>query len=389
MDIRLSAAQREWVAEVREFLDEAFGPGEIAEVRRWGREGRHAKIRAFRGKMAKRGWLALTWPPEVGGLGRTTVEQVLLMDEFAYRGAPPIDMTAHSVAPTILRCGTPEEQARWLPGIRNGDVEFAIGYSEPEAGSDLANLSTSARLDGDHWVINGEKIWNTGAEYASHEWLACRTDPGLPRHRGISLFTVPMDTPGISIDQLPTWLGPNTNIVRFSGVRVPADSLFGERGAGWRYLVTALDFERVAIGVTGELRRLIDELVTAVGTDPPPGSPGNAALIRRDLAELIVQLDLARLLNYRAAWMIDQGLVPAAEASMTKIRTTELYARLSDTAMRLLGPAGTLSMSGPLARAGELAQRMYRTSPYLRFGGGTNEIQRDIIAQLGYGLPRS
>jgi alkylation response protein AidB-like acyl-CoA dehydrogenase len=184
MDFGLTEQQRAWVEEVRAFLDAELGPAELEAVRRGGGEWSGDAIRAFRRRLLAKGWLSLTWPEEHGGLGGSVVDNLLLMDELAYAGAPSIDMTAASVAPTIIRSGTPEQQARWLPAIRRGEVEFAIGYSEPDAGSDLASLRTTAVLDGDDWVINGTKIWNTGVEYCTHEWLACRTNPDAARHRG-------------------------------------------------------------------------------------------------------------------------------------------------------------------------------------------------------------
>jgi alkylation response protein AidB-like acyl-CoA dehydrogenase len=256
-------------------------------------------------------------------------------------------------------------------------VEFAIGYSEPEAGSDLASLRTTGRRDGDEWVVTGEKLWNTGAEFATHEWLVCRTDPDAPKHKGLSVLMVPIKSPGVQVQPIVTWGGIRTNAVFFDEVRVPANHLMGEVNEGWRYVTTALDFERVAIGVTGGLRRLYDELVRYVA------DRGLAAEtdVRHRLAGLRASIEQARLLNYRAAWMVDQGLAISAEASMTKVVTTELQARLAGEVLALAGPeAAAVDDVHP---AVTLAQFMYRQAPYLRFGGGTNEVQRDIIAQRG------
>ena len=371
MDFALDENHQAWVKEVREFLRAEFDTEAEDEARRRGGESSGPVLRKFRAKMAERGWLALTWPVEYGGSGRTTFEQFLLMDEFAYWGAPAIDLTASAVAPTIMRFGTDEQKKRWLPAILSGDVECAIGYSEPDAGSDLASLRTSARRDGDSWVINGEKLWNTGAEFATHEWLVVRTDSDAPKHKGLSVIMVPIKAPGVTVQPIVTWGGIRTNAVHFSDVRVEADALIGAENDGWRYVTTALDFERVSIGVTGGLRRLYDETLGVVATTEVD--------VRHVLAEMSAQIELARLLNYRAAWMVDQGLMPNAEASMTKVVTTELQATLS---------AAVLDIVPHDSFAAELARHMYRQAPYLRFGGGTNEIQRDIIAQRGLGLPR-
>jgi alkylation response protein AidB-like acyl-CoA dehydrogenase len=371
MDFALDEHNQAWLEEVREFLRAEFDTEAEDEARRRGGESSGPVLRKFRAKMAERGWLALTWPVEYGGSGRTTFEQFLLMDEFAYWGAPAIDLTASAVAPTIMRFGTEEQKKRWLPAILSGEVECAIGYSEPDAGSDLASLRTGARRGGDSWVINGEKLWNTGAEFATHEWLVVRTDPDAPKHKGLSVVMVPIDAPGVTVQPILTWGGIRTNAVHFNDVRVDADALIGAENDGWRYVTTALDFERVSIGVTGGLRRLYDETlrsVTSLEVD-----------VCHQLAEMSAQIELARLLNYRAAWMVDQGLMPNAEASMTKVVTTELQASLSSAVLEIVDAQSF---------AAELARHMYRQAPYLRFGGGTNEIQRDIIAQRGLGLPR-
>jgi alkylation response protein AidB-like acyl-CoA dehydrogenase len=382
VDFALSEAQQAWVEEVRAFLGEHFDTEAEAEARRRGNEASGPVLRAFRAKMAERGWLALTWPVEHGGSGRSMFEQFLLMDEFAYWGAPAIDLTSSAVAPTIMRIGTEEQKRQWLPAILRGEVEFAIGYSEPEAGSDLASLRTTGRRDGDEWVITGEKLWNTGAEFATHEWLVCRTDPDAPKHKGLSVFMVPIASPGVQVQPIVTWGGIRTNAVFFDEVRVGADHLVGELNEGWRYVTTALDFERVAIGVTGGLRRLYEELVRMVADRGLAGERD----VRHTLADLAARIELARLLNYRAAWMVDQGLVPNAEASMTKVVTTELQARLAGAVLELAGQEA--SATGDVHPAVALAHHMYRQAPYLRFGGGTNEVQRDIIAQRGLLLGR-
>jgi alkylation response protein AidB-like acyl-CoA dehydrogenase len=389
MRFALTKEQTGWVEEVRSFLGDEFGPEAREAMRRGGGEWGGDVIRRFRRRLMEKQWLSLTWPEEHGGLGRSMLDQVLLMDELAYVGAPAIDMTSASVAPTIIRSGTPEQRARWLPAIRAGEVEFAIGYSEPDSGSDLASLRTSAVLDGDEWVVNGEKVWNTGAEYCTHEWLACRTEPDAPRHKGISVLIVPLATPGITVQGVTTWRGMRTNQVWFDDVRVPQENLVGDRGQGWRHVTQALDFERVAIGITGGIRRLVDDLTAYCRERVIDGEPLiERADLRRLIAELEVDLELARLLNHRAAWMIDSGRVPSSEASMTKIFTTELHARASSVALDLMGPHGQLDPYDDRAPIGGLAQLMYRAAPYLRFGGGTNEIQRDIVAQRGHGLPR-
>lgn len=389
MDFELTASHRAWLDEVRSFLEEHFGPDARAQALEAGREWNdRPAVRAFRAALARQGWLGITLPPEYGGLGRSTFDQFLLMDELAYWGAPSIDLSSSAVAPTILRHGTPDQRRTWLPRIVQGEAEFAIGYSEPDAGTDLASLRTRAERHGTEWVISGEKIWNTGAEYCTHEWLACRTDPDAPKHRGISVFIVPMSSEGISVEPLWTWGGLRTNRVRFDEVRVGEAHLIGEPNEGWRYVSVALDFERVAVGLTGAVRRLRDELLSYVGTGAGAATLDEHPELRHVVGQLVLETELARLLNYRAAWMVDAGTVPYAEASMTKIFTTELNARAADVAMQVLGPLGRLDAADPGVPLAGFAQSLYRAAPYLRFGGGNNEVQRDIVAQRGFGLPR-
>lgn len=387
MDFELTAPQKDWVNEVREFLAEHFGPEAQSEAAEQGHEwSDRPAIRNFRAALARRGWLALTLGPEWGGQGRTPFEQLLLMDEFAYFGAPSIDLSSFAVAPTIDRYGTEDQKKRWLPPIVSGEAEFALGYSEPDAGSDLANLRTFAERTTGGWTVTGEKIWNTGAEYCTTEWLACRTDRDAPRHRGISVFIVPLDAAGISIEPLFTWGGLRTNRVRFDHVHVPEEGLVGTLHGGWQVIAMALDLERVALGLTGAVRRLVTELLSWLRRDAPR-RPLPSSVAHR-VAELAVDVELARLLNYRAAWLIDSGVVPYAEASMTKICTTELNARAATLAMEVLGSRGRLAPGDARVALGGLAQSLARAAPYLRFGGGNNEIQRDIVAQQGFGLPR-
>lgn len=371
--------------EVREFIYAHVGEKEQRDTRLGGGEWGTGDLRALRGELASRGWLALTWPKRWGGLERTMVDQVLMMDEFAYFEVPSIDITSASIAPAIIRNASESQCESWLPRIRSGEIELAVGYSEPDAGSDLASLRTSARLTAQgNWVVNGRKLWCTGAQHSSHVWLLCRTDPEAPPHKGLSVLIVELSAPGITVTPIDTWRGVVTTQIDFDDVEVPGENLIGEPGKGWRYVTEALDFERTAIGITGGLRRLLDDLVGWVVGQGLEGDPE----ISRRIGWLSAQVELARLLNYRAAWMIDQGQVPYAESSITKVFTTELHASAHALAVELLREKGAVDPLEEGAALGGRAQLGYRAAPYLRFGGGTNEIQRDIIAQAGLGLPR-
>jgi alkylation response protein AidB-like acyl-CoA dehydrogenase len=379
VDFELDDEQRAWVAEVRQFLDENVTAALRAEMAEHGLEHQGGELTAFRRKIGEKGWFGLNWPKDYGGLGLTAMHQHLLMSEFEYVGVPGPDLTVTSVAPMIMRHGTEQNKNEFLPGIARGEIVFALGYSEPNAGTDLASLRTRAVRDGDEWVINGSKIWNSGAQRSTHEWLCVRTDPDAPRHRGISVIVVPIDSPGIEIHPLYAWSGYRTNETFFRDVRVPVTNLVGELNMGWTYITGALDLERGALINVGDLRRALDEL-TALAEDPDPA-------FRRRLAQAEADVEVARLMGLEAASMLDSGRIPSVEVSVEKIFTSELRQRIADLALDLLGPDGLRAHRSPGAPLDGFFERLYRVSPLMRFGGGTNEVLRDVIAQRGHRMP--
>jgi alkylation response protein AidB-like acyl-CoA dehydrogenase len=339
--------------------------------------------------MIERGWYGVNLPVEVGGLGRSAHDRAILVEEFERVGAPHLDLTITSLAPIIARFGTEANRRTWLPPIMRGEVVMALGYSEPDAGSDLASLRTAAVADGDQWVISGQKIWNSRAHLATHEWMAVRTDPEAPRHHGISVIVVPLDSPGIEIRPLYTWGYGRTNLTFFDHVRVPRENLIGRLNEGWRYVSGALDFERVALGSVGDLLRLYDRLLEHCLRPGPDGArPADRQGVQDRLAELDAELSVARLFGYRTASLIDAGMPLSAEASIQKVFSSELRTRLAEAALEIVGPEALLGQEAPHAPLGGLAEEVYRAAPMLRFGGGTNEVMRDLIARRGLGLPR-
>jgi alkylation response protein AidB-like acyl-CoA dehydrogenase len=384
-----SAEQQAWRDEVRAFLGRTVTPALVAEMRQAGNEGDGPLAREFHRRMFEKGWWGIGWPKEFGGLGKSAIDQFIFVEEMEGAGAPAMRLTITSVAPTILRAGSEEQKARWLPPILRGELEFAVAYSEAEAGTDLASLRTRAVLDGDEWVINGQKMWNTGAHTATHNWVAVRTEPDAPKHRGISMVIVPMDRPGITVQPLWTWSNIRTNAVFFDNVRVPRDHLIGERGMGFYYAMMALDFERIMIGSVGLLRRYLSELKAFVRRTKRDGRPlGSVPWVRRAVADLEMRVEVGRQIGLLNAWLIDQGVVPTKEGSIAKVYVTELNAHLASVGMEILGLAGQLAPDEPAAPLHGRLQWLYTTAPMQRFGGGTNEIQRLIIAQRGLGLPR-
>ncbi len=384
----MNAAQQAWLAEVREFLHGNVTPALRSELAEHGLEQAGGEVAAFRRKVGAKGWFGLNWPTEYGGLGLSAVHQHLLMSEFEYWAVPGPDLTVTSVAPMIMRHGTEQNKQEYLPPIASGEMVCAVGYSEPEAGTDLASLRTRAVRDGDEWVITGTKTWNSGAQRATHEWLCVRTDPDAPRHRGISVIMVPIDAPGVQISPLYAWSGYRTNEVFFHDVRVPLSNLIGEQNRGWTYITGALDLERGALTNAGDLRRALDELHQVARSPGRDGSvPVHNAAFRRRLAQAEADVEVAMLMGYQAASMLDSGVIPTVEVSVEKVFTSELRQRIADLALDLLGPDGLLAYRSPGAPAGGRFERLYRVSPLMRFGGGTNEVLRDVIAQRGHGMP--
>lgn len=392
MDFEVTDEERAWREDLRAFLAEYLTDPMRRELEQDGEYSQGPASRVFAEELERRGWRAIAGSEdENDGTKLTPLQAAILSEEFSYAGAPRLGYAVTALGPMIARYGTEQNKRDWLPGIYSGDIRLALGYSEPEAGTDLANLQTRAERDGDEWVINGEKAWNTGAHTSTHEWLAVRTDPDAPRHKGISIMIVPLDAEGVEIKPLWTWGDIRTNQAFFTDVRVPARNVIGEVNAGWSYIVGALDNERGVIGGTsGSLRRLLDELVDECKRTTRDGELlSSDPDIRRQLAELEMEVEIIQLLGWEVAASIQSGTVATLPATVQKIMTTELRTRLSGIGMSLFGLRGQLGRGDWLAPLGGELEQSYRLAPYRRFGGGTNEVLRDVIAQRGYGLPRA
>jgi alkylation response protein AidB-like acyl-CoA dehydrogenase len=381
--------QRAWRDEIRAFLRQHLTEPLLAELREAGNEGKGPLADQFILALRDRGYWGIAWPAEYGGLGRSAIDQWIFVDELESAGAPMLPLTVTSVAPTIMRIGSEAQKKEWLPRIVATEVDFAVAYSESEAGTDMAALRTRAVLDGDEWVVNGQKMWNTMAHMATHNWVAVRTEPDAPKHKGISMMIVPMDAPGVTVQPIYVWPGLRTNALFLDNVRVPRDHLIGERGMGFYYAAMALNFERLSIGSVGMIRRYFRELVAVVRELRVDDQPlREQPWVRERLARLAVDIEAARMFGLETAWQLAQGGVPAAQSSMAKVWVSELAQRVSDAGSEMLGLNGQLHPDEPAAQLHGRMQWLYRTAPLLAFGGGTNEVQRNIIAMLGYGLPR-
>jgi alkylation response protein AidB-like acyl-CoA dehydrogenase len=345
----------------------------------------------LREKLVERGWLAAGWPKEWGGQERTPEEMLALNEEIRYRGIPVrrLFTTANIVGGAIMRHGTDEQKERFLPGIRNGETLFCLGYSEPGAGSDLASLRTAARKVEGGWTVNGQKIFTTFGHRSHYHWLAVRTDAdAAPPHAGISVFIVPLDSEGITIQENHALNGETTTTVYYDDVFVADEALVGELNGGWQVIGTALSVERVAMGGNvAELRALLDSLLAAMRDDPgrlagPPGS-----WQRREVAEIAAWLRAVRLFVVAGLKALAEDRPTRLPAAMAKVAGGETAERLADSALRILGPAAALKAGTPGAALDGEVERILRLAPMYVIGGGTNDIQRNLIARA-LGLPR-
>jgi len=378
-------------AELREYFAALMTPERRAGLA--GAEGDHGDRAVYREivrELGSDGWLTLSWPAEYGGRDATVTDQLIFTDEAAVAGVPVPFLTINTVGPTIMRFGTDEQKSFYLPKIAAGELHFSIGYSEPEAGTDLAALRTRAVRDGDEYVINGQKMWTSLIAYADYVWLACRTDPDAPRHKGLSIIIVPTDSPGFSWTPVPTVAGISTSATYYSDVRVPAANLVGEENRGWSLITNQLNHERVALTSAAPVQTALREVRDwAAQTRAADGSRViDAEWVRLNLARVHAKTEVLKLLNWQIASRSDAGqaLGPAA-ASATKVYGTELSIEACRLLMEVLGANATVRAGSPGALLAGRVERMHRSALILTFGGGTNEIQRDMIAMLALGQP--
>jgi alkylation response protein AidB-like acyl-CoA dehydrogenase len=333
------------------------------------------------------GWLGIGWPEEWGGQNRSMMDQLIFTDEAAIAGVPIPYLTLNTVGPTIMRFGSDSQKQDMLPKILKGEMHFSIGYSEPGSGTDLASLTTRARLDHDEWVINGQKMWTSLIQYADYIWLACRTDPDLPRHKGLSMILVPADSPGFSYTPVHTVAGVGTSATYYEDVRVPRENLVGELNGGWALMTNQLNHERVALTSAAPVTHSIG-LVTewAQHTRTPDGTRViDSEWVQILLGRAQARADMLKLLNWQLA-SATKDLSPA-DASATKVYGSEMATEVYRSLMEVVGPKALVAAGSSGAVLRGRLERYYRSSLVMTFGGGTNEIQRDIIGYVGLGLP--
>ena len=396
MDLRFTEQEEAFRREVEEFIRMELPPGWTEDSLYW--PGGYGAIpdfekidpgaERFKRRLAEKGWLAISWPEEYGGANRSHIEQAIFYERMSYYRASGPDIGTLIAGPTILRFGSDEMKGEWLPRIASGEIRFWLAYSEPNAGSDLASIRSTAVEDGDDLVINGQKTWSSGAHVADYAWMTVRTDPSAKAHKGTSLVIVDNRSEGISINPLINILGFHSfNEVFFDNVRVPKRNIVGEMNQGWYYLMAALDFERLVVSIGG-LRRTLEELIEyAKSTFRGGRTLSSDPVVRDRLASLEVEIEVADMLFWQTAWMLERGLIPNTEASVLKLVTTELSRKLANTAMDVIGPYAQLERGSRWAPLTGRVCTGYLDCISALVGAGTSEIQRNIVAMSGLGLP--
>ena len=389
MHLALTSEQERLRSELREYFAALVTPEVRAALSAsTGEFGDTESYKRVIRQLGQDGWLGIGWPEEYGGQNRSMVDQLIFSDVAAVAGVPIPYLTLNTVGPTIMRYGTPEQKEQMLPAILRGELHFSIGYSEPASGTDLASLKTRARREGDEWVINGQKMWTSLIQYADWIWLACRTDPDLPRHKGLSIILVPADADGFSYTPVHTVAGVSTSATYYEDVRVPVGNLVGELNGGWSLMTNQLNHERVALTSAAPVQHSIGLVREwAQQTKNPDGSRVvDAEWVQVLLGRCHARAEMLALMNWKIAASEGGDLSPA-DASATKVYGSEIATEVYRALMEIVGPDSIVHADSPAAVLRGRLERYYRSTLVMTFGGGTNEIQRDIIGMVGLDLP--
>ncbi|MQG25218.1 MAG: acyl-CoA dehydrogenase [SAR202 cluster bacterium] len=385
MDFEFSTEYEDFRKELRSFAEndmpEGFDPDEADKD----------EIQGIRQKIAKKGWLTLPWPEEYGGMGAPHLKQMVFNEETAYRRIPANDNAISMLGPILMLEGTDEQKQKFLPPIAKAEVRWAQGYSEPQSGSDLASLQTRAVEDGDDFVINGTKIWTSGAHEADWLFMLARTDPDAPKHRGISFLLVDMKAPGVEVRPIIDMAGRhNFNQLFFDNVRVPKQNLVGEYNRGWYVGARLLDFERSGVNRSASARRTLEEITDFAKNNTLNGKAmSSISRVKNNLANMAIEVEVSRMISYRIGYLQSKGEVFNKEASMGKMFGTEMVQRIYSAGMDMLGLYGTLQQGSKYAPLNGRIQKGYLASYSATIAAGTSEIQRNVVATRGLGLPRA
>ena len=388
MYIDLTDEQKALRQQLRTYFDNLMTPEVKAQVR--GMEG-GAKYRELVRQIGKDGWLGVGWPQEYGGGGRTMVEQMIFLEEQRRSGAPFPFVTVSTVGPALMEHGSDEQKAEFLPKILQGECHFSIGYSEPNAGTDLASLTTTAVADGDDFVINGTKMFTSGATDTDFIWLAARTDPDAPKHKGITMFIVPATAEGFSAAPIHTISGSATAMTYYENVRVPKESIVGGLNGGWKLITSQLNHERVGLAAFGSAAYARTEKVIdwARDTETPDGQKMiDLPWVQSNIAEVYARIEAMKLLNWRMTSQLESGFVNPADASAVKIYGTEVVLEVYRLLQEIVGPSALVYGSSPASQIDGEIEHEARQATINTFGGGVNEIQREIVSMAGLRMPR-
>ena len=393
MNIEFTPEQQQLRDELRAYFKELMTPELKAELaQEFKHEGGGPLWKEAMRKLGKDGWIGLGWPKSYGGMEKSAIEQYIFFCEILAAGFPFPFLTSESVGPALAQFGSEEMKDDIIPKILAGEICICIGYSEPGSGTDLASLKTRAEKDGDHYIINGQKMWTSLAEFSDYIWIACRTgdvDNG-GKHGTISMFLVPMDTPGISITPVHTLGSVRTNATYYDNVRVHESCLIGGENQGWQTIMSQLNRERLALVTHGPIMRIIDDVIDWAKNNNLPNGKRiiDQPWVQLNLAKAKAGAEAIKLMCYKQAWAMTQGNPNMADASAAKVYGSEYFIEAYRALMEIVGQPSTLhhdSQAGVLH--GEL-ERVYRTASILTFGGGTNEVQRDIVSIFGLKMPR-
>ena len=388
MYIDLTEDQKALRQQLRTYFDHLMTPEVKAEVS--GMEGGH-KYRELVRQIGKDGWLGVGWPSEYGGGGMTMVEQMIFLEEQRRSGAPFPFVTVSTVGPALMEYGSDEQKAEFLPKILHGECHFSIGYSEPNAGTDLASLTTTAVADGDDFVINGTKMFTSGATDTDYIWLAARTDPDAPKHKGITMFIVPADSEGFSAAPIHTLSGSATAMSYYENVRVPKENIVGGLHGGWKLITSQLNHERVGLAAFGSAAYARTEKVIAWArdTETPDGQKMiDLPWVQSNLAEVYARIEAMKLLNWRMTSQLETGFVNPADASAVKVYGTEVVLEVYRLLQEIVGPSALVQAGSPAAQIDGEIEHEARQATINTFGGGVNEIQREIVSMAGLRMPR-
>ncbi|MEK3935154.1 acyl-CoA dehydrogenase family protein [Sporosarcina sp. FSL W7-1349] len=388
MRFDLTEEQQQLKQEIRTYLETHITDELLEEVKTTTQGG--PLWNEYIRKMGKDGWLGVGWPVEYGGQGKTPLEQYIFLEEISRSGVNIPFITLETVGPTLMKLGSKAQKEYFLPKILRGEVEIAIGYSEPNAGTDLASLQTTAIRDGDSYVINGQKVFTTNAHVADYIWLAARTDPSAPKHKGISIFLVPTNVEGYSCTPMDLMGKGVSNVTFYDNVRVPLDAIVGEENKGWHYLTSQLSLERLMLSTYSEMERVVEDIIEWANETVVDGKRIiDDEWVHTSLAELTVDIEVLRLLNYRAAWAHENEKTAPFRPSMNKVLSSELNSKTYDICMQIMKLFGQLGTDSEYAVLKGRVESFAQAALILLFGGGANDVMRDLVARFGLELAKS